>query len=643
MYDNDDFETKFNASTPQALGFSPCKTKLCSTNDEDHSLHLFDVQSGQQVQTLRGHSNRVSAVSFSADGTLVCSASKDKTVRVWSTQKGECVATFRGHSSAVNATAMAPGGTSIASGGEDRTVRVWSMSKLKTTHKNTPFPPPLTFEGHRDQVTAVVYSPVNEHILCSASKDRTLRLWSTSKATCVREFTGHKEPINAVSFSPNGKMLCSGGGKTIKLWDTETGLCIETLQGHTESIYNVSFSPNGKMLCSGSRQEKEIRLWDVTDSIRTTERKTPTRQERGEEKEENVRDDLTKQWLRQLDLAGTSGGSGHKKDSRRNRNGADGHGGPHQMHDCHPLMTHTGSVHAVAYSSDGNFICSAGQSAEVHVWHSVTGKTTTKCSGHRGGTLAVMFSPGGTSIISGGKDCLLKLWDSFNGELLRKYTGHIGPVLSVQFSPNGETICSGSEDESVRVWDTVTGKCLRVLDAHSGAVTCVSFSPNGTTLCSSGMDGRIQLWDVNPLDLFTEEEECSPVMTLFDSPEGVSVFAVAFSPTGATVVAALGDHSVKMWDVETGSYLCSLRGHAGAVTDLSFSVDGAFVASSSADGTVRIWDMGKKTCLSVHDVFAETDSRINAIQFSANSDRLCTGSMVGTVRQWTVVVLNRVC
>src|SRR5271168_180224 len=90
---------------------------------------------GACIQTLYGHSNPVSSVAFSHDGTQVVSGSDDCTVKIWDASSGACLKTLEGHSNSVSSVAFSHDGTQVVSGSDDSTVKIWDASSgacLKT-------------------------------------------------------------------------------------------------------------------------------------------------------------------------------------------------------------------------------------------------------------------------------------------------------------------------------------------------------------------------------------------------------------------------------------------------------------------------------------------------------------------------------
>src|SRR5262245_58909259 len=81
------------------------------------------------VRKLEGHTGSVMSVTFSRDGAILVSGSRDKSIRVWDAKTAKQQRVLKEHTADVYSVAFAPDGKTLASGSADKTIRFWDVSK----------------------------------------------------------------------------------------------------------------------------------------------------------------------------------------------------------------------------------------------------------------------------------------------------------------------------------------------------------------------------------------------------------------------------------------------------------------------------------------------------------------------------------
>jgi WD40 repeat protein len=134
---------------------------------------------------------------------------------------------------------------------------------------------PMKMTGGR-----AAFSP-DSATLAYSSFSESVTIWDINKGVLVRKLTDSDSPLSAVSFSPDGKLVaaCAGGrglrtpgisskhmaqmhANFILMWEVGTGKLRYRLEGHEDRVLALAFSPDGKLMLSGGA-DGTMRIWEV--------------------------------------------------------------------------------------------------------------------------------------------------------------------------------------------------------------------------------------------------------------------------------------------------------------------------------------------------------------------------------------------
>ncbi|WVN90744.1 uncharacterized protein L203_105987 [Cryptococcus depauperatus CBS 7841] len=348
---------------------------------------------------------------------------------------------------------------------------------------------------HTDEVWRIEWSPDGSK-LASAGKDRLVVIWnveSTSgengatryNVTPLRHLEGHNDPIDAMAWSPDGKLLITGAEKNVHIWDTETGEQIpKTTPGlpHTDTISAIQWLPSGQEFLVASmdcciifydRMGKLLRQWSTFplqfndcvlthDGTRIVGITTPLKRVTQDNR------------LQQATSRPTEGGDPNASGSSN---------GP-------GLSLLRGTQQFAFASMEHSIVMVRVADHEIVDW-----SKDLRCEM----TSIKLSSDGKRALVSCTPDEIQE-WSIQSGlKYLRRHTGHIQNnflIRSCFGSIKDQYVLSGSEDGHVYVWRGISSYPTEVLSGHSNVVNAVAWNPIASRkiFASCSDDNTVRIW-----------------------------------------------------------------------------------------------------------------------------------------------------
>jgi WD40 repeat protein/predicted Ser/Thr protein kinase len=522
------------------------------------------------------------------------------------------------HSQAVAMVALSPDGRTALTG-----------SQLWDTATGKPLGPELQHDG---AVSAVAFSP-DGTIALTGSVDGTAKLWDARTGNALGLPLQHRGDVTGAIFSPDGKsVLTRSTDNVARLWETATGRLSSISLQHQGQVTAAIFSPDGRLVLTGSHDSAQI--WEAATGKpvglslhHDGEVRTVAFSPDGRTALTGSKDKTARLW----DVA-----TGKQRT---------------------PLLHHQGSVTSAAFSPDGELVLTGSSDGTARLWRTTTGEALGTTARH-GSVTAVAWQagvgrprwPGDPGIfLTANGDGTAELWRTDSLEPIGSSLNHQKAINTIALSTDGRSVLTGSADGTARLWDLIggaqgstthgqgsqTSSVLRPLDPwflapdplfvlrHQDSVYSVAFSPDGNTLLTGSFDQTAQLWDR------TSGKRLGPEMRHHHR-----VRAAAFSPDGKTLVTGTLDGTAQRWQAATGKKLGPALQHKGSITVVTFSPDGSKILTGSIDFTAQLWDAVTGMPLGRP---LKHRAAVSAATFSPDGSIILTGSMDFTAQTWEVV------
>jgi guanine nucleotide-binding protein subunit beta-2-like 1 protein len=313
---------------------------------------------------------------------------------------------LRGHGgwvTALSTSANAP--NSLLSASRDKSVILWTLTQGEDAKYGYPS---RRFTGHSHFVQDVAMS-ADAHFALSGSWDGTLRLWQLDTGNTVKRFVGHSKDVLTVGFAADNTLVGSGSrDRTINLWNALGKLKLSiTTDGHTDWVSCLRFSPNlQRPLFVSVGWDKMVKVWEYAV-------------------------DRERQRISNLSLTWN-------------------------------FIGHTEYINACTISPDGSLCATGGKDGTAMLWHLTQGEHVVSLDA--GGVIhAIAFSPIRFWLCAATDSCI-KIWDLHpknGGEIESLKPADIPapgkksvPIqcISLTWSGDGQTLFAGYTDNVIRVW-----------------------------------------------------------------------------------------------------------------------------------------------------------------------------------------------
>jgi len=289
-------------------------------------------------------------------------------------------------------------------------------------------------------------------------------------------------PVLGVALSPDAQRLAIARGSTVVVHDlSQTNKVVATLAGHRDAVQSIAWSPDGRWLATGGY--RKVRLWN--SSLMLVRELTGLD---GRVTALQFADDNAT--LFTADGAPASSGMVRQwklSDGAR----------------LAEWRAHGDTIYGMATSHDGKQLATAGADGVAKVWDLETRKLTVQLEGHHGAVFGVAFNRDGQKLATASADHELLVWDLKTRQKITEIRVHKGGVTALRWTPDDQALVTACEDGVVRVFTDIkshdgaqrSGTAREgKLSGATGRLHAVDVSADAKLVVTGGQNGAVYLW-----------------------------------------------------------------------------------------------------------------------------------------------------
>ena len=229
----------------------------------------------KQIASLKqpapGGAPQIRAVAFSHSGKFVSALCSDGGQQVWSAAAGTLLESFFTGGAVASGALAGSGGDQFVAFTDNGTLaragisRAWTL--LKTLGGGGAESPLV------DRVCAVRFSPDGRLLATGggeASRSGDVHIWEVSSGRLQQTWAErHSDTVLALDFSPDGKWLASGGADRLaRVAEVPGGKPLLTLEGHTHHVLGVAFRADARLLATAGG-DGVVNVWSTESGERS--------------------------------------------------------------------------------------------------------------------------------------------------------------------------------------------------------------------------------------------------------------------------------------------------------------------------------------------------------------------------------------